>query len=52
MVRLADEALGRNGDLFEGMRRLYGRQLANFPTYDQSLRAIGRGAEVDSAIAA
>ena len=51
MVRLADEALGRNGDLFEGMRRLYGRQLANFPTYDQSLRAIGRGAEVDMAIA-
>lgn len=51
MVRLADEALGRDGDLFEAMRRLYGRQLVNFPTYAQSLRAIGRGAEVDMAIA-
>ncbi len=50
MVRLADEALGRDGDLFEAMRRLYGRQLVNFPTYAQSLRAIGRGAEVDLAI--
>jgi len=51
MVRLADEALGRNGGLFEGMRRLYGRQLVNFPTYAQSLRSIGRGAEVELAIA-
>ncbi|MFO1135232.1 MAG: protein-tyrosine-phosphatase [Rhodoblastus sp.] len=51
MVRLADEALGRDGDLFEAMRRLYGRQLVNFPTYAQSLRSIGRGAEVDMAIA-
>lgn len=51
MVRLADDALGRGGDLFEGMRRLYGRQLVNFPTYAESLRAIGRGAEVDLAIA-
>ena len=50
MVRMADAALGRDGDLFEGMRRLYGRQLINFPTYAQSLRAIGRGAEVDMAI--
>ena len=50
MVRMADAALGRDGDLFEGMRRLYGRQLINFPTYAQSLRAIGRGAEVDVAI--
>lgn len=49
MVRMADEALGRN-DLFEAMRRLYGRQLVNFPTYAESLRAIGRGAEVDMAI--
>ncbi|HMN73605.1 MAG TPA: protein-tyrosine-phosphatase [Rhodoblastus sp.] len=51
MVRMADDALGRGGDLFEAMRRLYGRQLVNFPTYAQSLRAIGRGAEVDMAIA-
>ena len=51
MVRFADEALGRDGDLFEAMRRLYGRQLVNFPTYAQSLRSIGRGAEVDMAIA-
>ncbi|MFV0279937.1 MAG: tyrosine phosphatase family protein [Rhodoblastus sp.] len=51
MVRLADEALGRKGDLFEAMRRLYGRQLLNFPTYAHSLRSIGRGAEVELAIA-
>mgnify|MGYP000849097167 FL=1 len=50
MVRMADKALGRGGDLYEAMRRLYGRQLVNFPTYGESLRAIGRGAEVDSAI--
>ena len=50
MVRMIDEALGRGGELFEAMRRLYGRQLVNFPTYAQSLRSIGRGAEVDMAI--
>ncbi len=50
MVRLADEALGRKGELFDAMRRLYGRQLVNFPTYAQSLRSIGRGAEVEMAI--
>lgn len=51
MVRMADAALDRNGDLVAAMRRLYGRQLINFPTFGQSLRAIGRGAEVDMAIA-
>ncbi|MFT4098981.1 MAG: protein-tyrosine-phosphatase [Rhodoblastus sp.] len=51
MVRMADEALGRNGDLLAAMRRLYGRQLVAFPTFGQSLRAIGRGAEVDMATA-
>ena len=51
MVRMADAALDRNGDLVEAMRRLYGRQLIIFPTFGQSLRAIGRGAEVDMAIA-
>lgn len=50
MVRLAGEALGRKGELFDAMRRLYGRQLVNFPTYAQSLRSIGRGAEVEMAI--
>ncbi len=50
MVRMADAALGRDGDLVHGMRRLYGRQLVNFPTYAGSLRAIGRGAEVDLAL--
>jgi len=50
MVKLADAALRRDGDLYDAMRRLYGRQLVNFPTYAQSLRSIGRGAEVDIAI--
>ena len=50
MVKLADEALGREGALILAMRKTYGRQLANFPTYAQSLRSIGRGAEVDMAI--
>ncbi len=52
MVRMADDALGRGGSLVMGMRRLYGRQLVNFPTYGQSLRTIGRGVEVDLAIQA
>lgn len=51
MVRLADEALRRDGEMVEAVRRLYGRQLANFPTFADSLRSIGRGAEVDMAIA-
>jgi len=52
MIGMADEALGRGGSMVLAMRRLYGRQLVNFPTLGESLRAIGRGAEVDSAIAA
>jgi predicted protein tyrosine phosphatase len=52
MVRMADEALGRRGSLVMAMRRLYGRQLVDFPTFGQSLRSIGRGAEVDMAIPA
>ena len=51
MVRMADEALGRDGSLVLAMRRIYGRQLVAFPTFGQSLRSIGRGAEVDMAIA-
>ena len=52
MVGLADEALGRGGTLVTALRKLYGRQLVAFPTFGQSLRAIGRGAEVDMAIPA
>ena len=52
MMRMADETLGRNGALTLAMRRLYGRQLVSFPTLGSSLRAIGRGAEVDMAIPA
>ena len=52
MIGMADEALGRGGTMVLAMRRLYGRQLVNFPHLGESLRAIGRGAEVDSAIAA
>ncbi|MDE2363824.1 MAG: protein-tyrosine-phosphatase [Hyphomicrobiales bacterium] len=51
MVAMADEALARGGAMVLAMRRLYGRQLAAFPTFGSSLRSIGRGAEVDSAIA-
>ena len=51
MVRMADAALGREGSMVLAMRRIYGRQLVNFPTFGESLRAIGRGAEVDMAIA-
>jgi predicted protein tyrosine phosphatase len=51
MVRMADEALGRNGTMTLAMRKIYGRQLVTFPTFGDSLRAIGRGAEVDMAIA-
>jgi predicted protein tyrosine phosphatase len=51
MVRMADEALGRKGSMTLAMRKIYGRQLVNFPTFGDSLRSIGRGAEVDMAIA-
>ena len=51
MVGMADEALGRNGEMTLAMRRIYGKQLAAFPTFASSLRSIGRGAEVDMAIA-
>lgn len=49
MVRLADAALGRQGEMLAALRRLYGRQLRTFPTFGDSLRSIGRGAEVDMA---
>lgn len=51
MVRMADEALGRRGSMMTAMRKIYGKQLVNFPTFGDSLRSIGRGAEVDMAIA-
>lgn len=51
MVRMADELLGRKGTMIEATRRIYGRQLVNFPSFAESLRSIGRGAEVDSALA-
>jgi predicted protein tyrosine phosphatase len=51
MVRMADDALGRDGALLMAMRRLHGRQVAAFPTFAQGLRSIGRGEEIDMAIA-
>ena len=51
MVGMADEALGRKGEMTLAMRKIYGRQLIAFPTFGSSLRSIGRGAEVDMAIA-
>ena len=51
MIGMADQALGRRGEMTLAMRRIYGKQLINFPTFGSSLRSIGRGAEVDMAIA-
>lgn len=52
MVRMADEALGRDGALVMAMRRLHGRQMLAFPTFVEGLRSIGRGEELDMAIPA
>ena len=50
MIAMADDMLGRGGELTQALRRLYGRQLAIFPHYDEMMRSFARGREIDMAI--
>ena len=51
MVAFADAALGRGGSLNEAVRRLHALQLGVRPHLADLLRGLGRGAEVDAALA-
>jgi predicted protein tyrosine phosphatase len=51
MMAFADELLGRGGKLLTAVRRLHGRQLAARPHLADTMRRLGRGREVDEAIA-
>jgi predicted protein tyrosine phosphatase len=50
MIAFADELLSRNGRLVEALRRHYGRQIRRMPRYEQLMRDLGRGREVEMAI--
>jgi predicted protein tyrosine phosphatase len=49
MIRFADDALGRGGRLFAGLRRHYGVQLAERPELGRWMVELGRKTEVDLA---
>ncbi|GJE36425.1 tyrosine phosphatase family protein [Methylobacterium persicinum] len=51
MIAFADGMLGREGTLSEAVRRLHGLQLRVRPHLADLLRSLGRGAEVDAAVA-
>ncbi|ACL61872.1 tyrosine phosphatase family protein [Methylobacterium nodulans] len=51
MIAFADEALGRKGRLSEAVRRLHALQLRVRPHLDGLMRELGRGREVDAALA-
>ncbi|GJD52046.1 hypothetical protein OPKNFCMD_4808 [Methylobacterium crusticola] len=51
MIAFADEALGRRGTLSEAVRRLHALQLRVRPQLDALMRGLGRGREVDAALA-
>jgi predicted protein tyrosine phosphatase len=50
MIRFADHALGRNGNLFAALCRHYGVQLAERPELGRWMIDLGRQAEVDLAV--
>jgi predicted protein tyrosine phosphatase len=49
MIEFADRLLSRNGRLMDGLRRHYGRQIRRMPRYEQLMRDLGRGREVEMA---
>jgi len=49
MVEFADGLLSRNGRLMDALRRHYGRQIRRMPRYEQLMRDLGRGREVEMA---
>ncbi len=51
MIAFADAALGRGGDLSEAVRRLHALQLRVRPHLADLLRGLGRGEEVEAALA-
>jgi predicted protein tyrosine phosphatase len=51
MIAFADEMLGRDGQLTLAARQMYGRLLALQPHLAEVMRRIGRGREVEMAIA-
>ncbi|WP_375465603.1 tyrosine phosphatase family protein [uncultured Methylobacterium sp.] len=51
MIALADAALDRSGTLSEAVRRLHALQLGVRPHLAELLRGLGRGSEVDAALA-
>ncbi|HEV7254551.1 MAG TPA: protein-tyrosine phosphatase family protein [Mesorhizobium sp.] len=51
MIGFADRMLGRDGELTEAVRRLYGRRLLASPATGDFMRQNGRGREVEMAIA-
>ncbi|RXF73661.1 tyrosine phosphatase family protein [Hansschlegelia zhihuaiae] len=52
MIAMADRLLGRDGRLSEAVRRLHAKQLRERPGTEAYMRAVGRAAEVDAALAA
>ncbi|WP_020180758.1 hypothetical protein [Methylopila sp. M107] len=52
MIAMADDALGRGGRLVAAVRRLHARQLKARPETEAYMRAVGRTAEVEAALAA
>jgi predicted protein tyrosine phosphatase len=49
MIEFADDLLSRNGRLVDSLRRHYGRQIRRMPRYEQLMRDLGRGREVEMA---
>ncbi|MBM1171240.1 tyrosine phosphatase family protein [Microvirga arabica] len=49
MVEFADGLLSRDGRLVDALRRHYGRQIRRMPRYEQLMRDLGRGREVEMA---
>jgi len=50
MIEFADGLLSRNGRLVDSLRRHYGRQIRRMPRYEQLMRDLGRGREVEMAV--
>lgn len=51
LIAFADEALGYDGSLTEAVRRLHAEQLRVRPHLDELMRSLGRGQEVEAALA-
>lgn len=51
MITFADELLQREGKLLTAVHRLHGRQIARKPYLADTMHRLGRGREVDQAIA-